>query len=286
MFNKAGLPYLRKLKPQQTVALGKVSREREEAQAKKEGEEVRDLAQSTHFDAPEVEAFRAHVRATLELGQRERCVCARAARGGARLRDGSRALPRARAAARACMLPGALDMIDRKGDGFVKMRQLSLGLSALCRGDDDEALAYVFDAYDGDGDGRSRAPSSRDCCSERTRGAEARGGSRRVVRQAPRRGARALRRRRGGRRTPLAPAGVVPAAHRTRAPRVSLDEAGTPAACEHRARVAATFVAAGAAAAAAAELAAQFLKSPEYSEGEGSPGGERAEAPNGDVDPS
>ena len=58
------------------------------------------------------------------------------------------------------------------------------------------------------------------------------------------------------------------------------------AACEHRARVAATFVAAGAAAAAAAELAAQFLKSPEYSEGEGSPGGERAEAPNGDVDAS
>mgnify|MGYP001435960484 CR=1 FL=1 len=37
---------------------------------------------------------------------------------------------------------------------------------------------------------------------------------------------------------------------------------------------------------AAAELAAQFLKSPEYSEGEGSPGGERAEAPNGDVDAS
>ena len=60
-----------------------------------------------------------------------------------------------------------------------------------------------------------------------------------------------------------------------------LDEAGTPAACEHRARVAATFVAAGAAAAAAAELAAQFLKSPEYSEGEGSPGGERADTANG-----
>ena len=64
------------------------------------------------------------------------------------------------------------------------------------------------------------------------------------------------------------------------------DADSTPAACEHRARVAATFVAAGAAAAAAAELAAQFLKSPEYSEGEGSPGGERAEAPNGDVDAS
>ena len=117
MFNKAGLPYLRKLKPQQTVALGKVSREREEAQAKKEGEEVRDLAQSTHFDAPEVEAFRAHVRATLELGREASDACVREPHVAALVCAMGHVLyPRERARRRERMLPGALfDMIDRKG---------------------------------------------------------------------------------------------------------------------------------------------------------------------------
>ena len=154
MFNKAGLPYLRKLKPQQTVALGKVSREREEAQAKRRARRCA-TSRRHHFDAPEVEAFRAHVRATLELGREASDACVREPHVAALVCAMGHVLyPRERARRRERMLPGALfDMIDRKGDGFVKMRQLLLGLSALCRGDDDEALGYVFDAYDADGDG-------------------------------------------------------------------------------------------------------------------------------------
>ena len=291
MFNKAGLPYLRKLKPQQTVALGKVSREREEAQAKKEGEEVRDLAQSTHFDAPEVEAFRAHVRATLELGREASDACVREPHVAALVCAMGHVLyPRERARRRERMLPGALfDMIDRKGDGFVKMRQLLLGLSALCRGDDDEALGYVFDAYDGDGDGLlARAELARLLqrayarCGGAKRRVEAGSYAKHLVEEL----APSVDGAAGGGRLSRPQVSYLLRTEPVLRSWLPLDEAGTPAACEHRARVAATFVAAGAAAAAAAELAAQFLKSPEYSEGEGSPGGERAEAPNGDVDAS
>ena len=45
------------------------------------------------------------------------------------------------------------EIIDAKGEGFVRMSSLIVGLSALCRGDGDEASGYAFRAFDRDGDG-------------------------------------------------------------------------------------------------------------------------------------
>ena len=38
--------------------------------------------------------------------------------------------------------------------GFVKLRQLILGLSAICRGSEDEAITYTLRAFDRDGEDR------------------------------------------------------------------------------------------------------------------------------------
>ena len=48
--------------------------------------------------------------------------------GGRRMRERSEAI---------------FDIIDAKSDGFIKLDKLLLGLSALCRGDDEEKLRFA-----------------------------------------------------------------------------------------------------------------------------------------------
>jgi len=141
---------------QQKVALRHVQRERGHQRILLEGEEVRDLEARTHFSSSELEALRAHVRNLVRVD-------------GLAGSEGSDAcvqdvhLPQVTGGMGHVLYPGAkaawepaealYDIIDARAEGSIKLDKLLLGLSALCRGDDDEVLKYTLKAYDKDGDG-------------------------------------------------------------------------------------------------------------------------------------
>jgi len=141
-------------RPQQKVALRHVQRERSVQRKMLEKDEVRELQELTHFDAAQIETLRTYVRDEVLLEHQSADACVREAHlqplvathfGLLYLRDSRRARSHE---------PAALfDVLDPHTDGFVKLRQLLLGLSALCRGDDDEALGFAFETFDTEGNG-------------------------------------------------------------------------------------------------------------------------------------
>ncbi|KAL1510670.1 hypothetical protein AB1Y20_006967 [Prymnesium parvum] len=162
MYNKHRM----KSRAQQKIALRHVQKERGQQRQLLEGEEVRDLQARTHFTAAELEALRASVRSRVleQVGSEGSDVCVRDVHLPLILAQLRRLAPREGRQPWG-LAEAVYDIIDARGEGYVRLDKLLLGLSALCLGDEEERLQFTLKAFDRDGDGRlSAAELSRLLC--------------------------------------------------------------------------------------------------------------------------